>query len=204
MKLSDFDSINDFLDAAITTHYLTPDRSHEINVAFFNAVAKDAIQGLVLEFGVARGETLRYIADAFPNQTVYGFDWFQGLPEDWRPGLPKGTFACGIPEVRDNNELVVGLFEDVLPKFMAEHAGETASFVHLDADLYSSTVTILNNIESRLAKGTILLFDEFVYPEPGDYREHEYKAFKEFLERTNLNVEYYGTRGHDTVGFRII
>ena len=202
MRLSDYNNIDDFLDAAIVMHTKSPHRSHEVDQAFFGRIASEAIPGLVLEFGVATGYTLNCIADNFPNQTVYGFDWFQGLPEDWRSDHRKGHFACAVPTVRDNAELIIGLFEDTLPKFVQDHTEPTASFIHLDADLYSSTVTILNNMESRIVKGTILLFDELEYP--GNYKDHEYKAFREFLERTGHVVEYFGTRGRETVAFRIV
>ena len=202
MKLSEYDSIENFLDSAIEAHTKTPHRSLNIDNEFFSRIASEAVPGLVMEFGVATGYTLNHIAEKFSDRTVYGFDWFNGLPEDWRADHRKGHFACAAPEVRSNAELVVGLFNDTLPKFMAEHPGEAASFIHLDADLYSSTVTIFNNIEDRIVKGTILLFDELEYP--GDYREHEYKAFKEFLELSNHDVEYFGTRGRETVAFRIV
>jgi hypothetical protein len=38
-------------------------------------------EGLVLEFGVYYGKSLRHIASSFPGQTVHGFDSFNGLPE---------------------------------------------------------------------------------------------------------------------------
>jgi predicted O-methyltransferase YrrM len=202
MRLSEYSNIDSFLDAAIQMHAKSPHRSEDVDRTFFGAVAREAIPGLVLEFGVATGYTFNCIADSFPDQTVYGFDWFQGLPEDWRADHLKGHFACDVPAVRDNAELIIGLFDDTLPKFMQEHQGPAVSFVHLDADLYSSTVTILNNIESRVVKGTILLFDELEYP--GDYKDHEYKAFREFLERTGHDCEYFGTRGRETVAFRIV
>lgn len=40
-------------------------------------------EGLVAEFGVFRGSTLRRIAEALPGRTVFGFDSFEGFPEDW-------------------------------------------------------------------------------------------------------------------------
>lgn len=52
--------------------------------------------GHAAEFGVARGKSLRMIADVMP---VTGFDSFQGLPEDWRPGFLRGRFACTPPHV---------------------------------------------------------------------------------------------------------
>jgi len=79
-------------------------------------------QGLLLEFGVASGRTINHIGGVRPGQTVYGFDVFAGLPEDWRTGFEAGTFArTELPPVRDNCRLVSGLFEETLPSFVAEH-----------------------------------------------------------------------------------
>jgi macrocin-O-methyltransferase TylF-like protien len=48
--------------------------------------------GLVCEFGVWRGDSLRRLAALFSERTIYGFDSFEGLPEDWKPGFPQGHF----------------------------------------------------------------------------------------------------------------
>src|SRR5580658_354333 len=46
------------------------------------ALGQSSVDGLVLEFGVYRGNTLAAIARADPR-TAHGFDSFKGLPEDW-------------------------------------------------------------------------------------------------------------------------
>ncbi len=45
------------------------------------ATSRVTLQGLLMEFGVNDGSTLRYIAEKFPYRPVYGFDSFEGLPE---------------------------------------------------------------------------------------------------------------------------
>jgi hypothetical protein len=76
------------------------------------------INGLIMEFGVYKGESINFIADLLPNRQIYGFDSFEGLPETWRYNFYKGTFKLNnLPEVRKNVVLVKGLFEDTLPKF---------------------------------------------------------------------------------------
>jgi hypothetical protein len=141
-------------------------------------------EGLVLEFGVATGDTLRRItAKRSPS---HGFDSFEGLPEDWRTGFVQGTFAMSPPEIQGAT-LHVGWFDDTLPAFFAEHAGPIA-FAHLDADLYSSTVTILREGEDRFVAGSVLLFDEY-FNFPG-WQRHEHLAFTEFIERTGHEFEY--------------
>src|SRR6185312_6095321 len=86
-----------------------------------------------------------------------------------------------------NVELVVGLFDDTLPAFASEHPGPVA-LLHVDCDLYQSTVTIFRELESRIGPGTVILFDEY-WNYPG-WREHEHRAFQEFIGRTNLRYRY--------------
>jgi hypothetical protein len=150
--------------------------------------------GLFLEFGVYSGGTLRQIVEAAPAGTVYGFDSFQGLPEAWRPTFEAGAFAVDAPPEVPGAELVVGWFADTLPGFLAEHP-EPVAFLHLDADLYSSTTTVLDALEPRLRPGTVLLFDEyFNFP---DWQDHEHRAWTEFAARTGLTWEYLGFTADD-------
>lgn len=148
--------------------------------------------GLVAEFGVYSGETLRRIAAQRPG--AHGFDSFEGLPEGWRESYPRGAFAVDrIPTV-DDAVLHVGWFEDTLGPFLADAPGP-AAFLHLDADLYSSTATVLDAFEDRIVPGTVLAFDEY-FNYPG-WQEHEHRAFMEFIDRTGKAFEYiaYNSRG---------
>ena len=156
------------------------------------AVKNSASDGLFLEFGVATGNTIGEIASSAPTgKTVYGFDSFQGLPGDWSGHVEtSGAFKQkGLPKVSSNATLVPGLFGETLPSFMTEHDGPV-SFAHIDCDLYSSTVTILENIGSRFQAGTMVLFDEyFNYP---SWKLHEHKAWSEFCKKTGTKFTYIG------------
>ena len=128
------------------------------------------------------------------DRTVAGFDSFAGLPEAWRTGFPVGEFAqTEIPTV-EGAEIVVGLFEDELPGFLARNE-EQIAFLHVDCDLYSSTKTVFDLLGDRLAPDAILLFDEF-FNYPG-WRSHEYRAWTEFTARTGRTFEYLGYTGNN-------
>jgi hypothetical protein len=142
--------------------------------------------GLVAEFGVFEGRTINFLADRTP-ETIYGFDCFDGLPEDWRPGFPRGTFSRNVPEVRPNVSLVIGLFEDTLPGFLAQHRGDM-SLLHIDCDLYSSTRTVLRACAPRIRAGTVIVFDEY-FNYPG-WRGHEFRAFQDFIAETGRRYRY--------------
>lgn len=150
------------------------------------------IPGLYLEFGVFTGGTMRYMAKNKPNATFHGFDSFEGLPGDWS-GMPfvKSTFSVGgrLPKVPANVSLHKGWFNETLPKWHQQYKDKVA-FMHIDCDLYSSTVDILENLADRMQVGTVVLFDEyFNYP---NWENHEYKAWKEFINKYRIQYEYIG------------
>tara|TARA_R100000900_G_scaffold47653_1_gene38377 strand:+ start:63320 stop:63841 length:522 start_codon:yes stop_codon:yes gene_type:complete len=163
-----------------------------MNAAFSFSDAK----GFICELGVYKGQSLNEIAKMNPNKTIYGFDTFKGLPEFWRDGFPQGAFdVAGENLVLEKNcKIYKGLFQDTLPKFMVE-LDEKASLIHVDCDLYSSTISALNILAPRIQKGTIIVFDEY-FNYPG-WQQHEYKAFNEFLEKNGLSCRYiaYNRRG---------
>ena len=165
------------------------------------AVDWKGLDGLVMEFGVATGRTVNHLASLLSGQTIFGFDSFQGLPETWRTGYEAGTFAQPIPDVAPNVELVHGRFEQTLEGFVASHPGPVA-LLHVDCDLYSSTVTILRALAERIVPGTIIVFDEY-FNYPG-WREGEFKAFQEFIAATNRRYTYLGfVPSHQQVCVRI-
>ena len=135
-----------------------------------------SLEGDVLEFGVYNGESLLDFAERCPRRKVYGFDSFEGLPEAWWT-RPKGTFQTALPNIdKPNVTLVKGLFDDSLPGFLQRWEG-TAAIVHVDCDLYKSTLSCLLPILSRCQKGTVILFDE--YYNYSDFAQHEWLAWRE-------------------------
>ncbi|RVW00849.1 class I SAM-dependent methyltransferase [Rhodococcus spongiicola] len=161
------------------------------------------VDGLALEFGVGNGTTLRIASDSLrpTGHEVWGFDVWSGLPEAWRTGFPAGEFAQNsLPSV-PGAQLVSGLFENTLPSFLADHPGPVA-FVHLDADLYSSTRTVLDLVGDRLVSGSVLVFDEY-FNYPG-WQNHEHRAWSEFVTRTGIRFDYLAyTANHEQVVVRI-
>lgn len=162
------------------------DRIELLRFAFGKAPA----EGLVLEFGVAAGHSLRYLA-GLTERTVYGFDSFEGLPEDWQEGFEKGAFSQAAPprDLPENARVIVGWFEESLPPFVAEHPGP-AAFIHVDSDLYVSAQTVFKHLGPRIVPGTVIVFDEYLnFPE---WCAHEHKAFMEFAGTSGLDFEVIG------------
>lgn len=147
-------------------------------------------EGYILEFGVFRGGTIRFIAKNMRSRRIDGFDSFEGLPEVWGGfNLGKSAFSREgkLPKVPHNVILHKGWFDKTIPAWAEANHGPIA-FMHIDCDIYSSTKTILEELSSRISKGTIILFDEY-FNYPG-WKIHEYKAFREFVEKYQVKYKY--------------
>jgi len=172
---------------------------------FRHSISKVETDGLFLEFGVYKGESINQIASLVHNKTVYGFDSFKGLPEDWKNAYPKGKFELNKPlKVRSNVELVVGFFEETLEDFLNRQKANVA-FIHLDADVYSSTKYVLFTLakQGKLQHGTVIQFDEF-FGYARWWTKGEYRAFKEFVEEFDVEFDYVGYTENKRVSVKIL
>ncbi len=163
----------------------------------FDAIRKDSITGLWMEFGVSGGRSIKWLSKNAPTDTlVYGFDSFEGLPEEFDDGervYPRGQFGVDnipamlrmIGETCPNVRLVKGMFQDTLVPFLSEH-DDLCSVVHIDSDLYSSASYILKELRHRITVGTYILFDEIRGNKKME--RHENRALTEFLQYTKHNV----------------
>lgn len=143
-----------------------------------------------VEFGVCQGHSIRWWVGNCINSDsrFYGFDTFEGLPEDWGV-YNKGDMSANIPRIDDTRvEFVKGLFQDTLQNFLATHnlRNGKRKIIHLDADLFSSTLYALTSLAPYMSKGDILIFDEFNVP------NHEFFAFKMFCESYYVKTKLIG------------
>lgn len=133
-----------------------------------------------LEFGVFRGASISKWSEinTHPLSRFFGFDCFEGLPEDWvaiSGTGPRGSYSAGgkIPTSSDGRvRFVKGQFAKTLPGFLRTFQSSSRLIVHNDADLFSSTLYVLTKIDSVVEPGTVVIFDEFSNP------LHEWKAFR--------------------------
>lgn len=147
-------------------------------------VCAEDIPGNIVECGVAAGGSTMLMAlvlkkySARPRK-VYAFDTFTGMPApgrfDTARGVPAdetgwGTGTCAAPEeyirsqcaalgLRGIVETRKGLFEDSLPA----HRGGIGriALLHLDADWYASTMTILTNLYDQLHDRAFMQIDDY-------------------------------------------
>lgn len=141
-----------------------------------------------LEFGVWRGGTMGWWLNRLGrDSTLYGFDSFEGLPEDWNLEHKTGQFDCQgkLPQLAAPNlRFIKGWFEATVESFLATTSLKERLVIHMDADLYSSTVFVLRSMKDAMRPGTILIFDEY-----WDLKG-EFKALEEFSLESSKTFEY--------------
>lgn len=163
--------------------------------AFENHIKKnDKI--VFLEFGVYEGKSIKVFSDLIqnPESKIFGFDTFSGMPEKWNQVHVGAWSTSGnFPDTQDTRiEFIKGLFQDTLENYLERFRDlkkKNYTFViHLDADLYSSTLYVLSKLS--FLDDFFVFFDEF----SGD----ENRALKNFLEAYYYyDIEFYS----HTLGF---
>ncbi len=160
-------------------------------ILFEVALSRVTVDGLYLEFGCGwEAKSINFLAERIDG-TIHGFDSFEGLPEPWFGQLTQGSLSTHgqLPKVRKNVQLHAGWFDQTLPEFIETHDGQVA-FMHIDCDLYSSAKTVLDLLDAKITRGTVIQFDEY-FNYPG-WKNHEFKAFQEFIDKRNLTYDYLG------------
>lgn len=179
---------------AFMSEYFTEDQRANSRLELLNYSVNEAKQpGLFMEFGVLNGYSLKYLAECRIDKIFYGFDSFKGLPEEWDDFIPKGYGKLDqVPNVPSDVVLIDGLFQDTLGPFLEEH-DEPVSFLHMDADLYSSTNYVLSTLANadRFQKGTIIQFDQLFYQDsPKTVLDDEHRAYHDFMRDYDVRVKW--------------
>jgi O-methyltransferase len=134
-----------------------------------------------IEFGVFKGETLSFWLESNSNQDsrFFGFDSFEGLPENWQRGFEKGTFNLEgtAPEIEDSRvTFVKGWFQETLRDFIGGFEPSGQLVVHHDADLYSSTLFCLAETDRLIKPNSIVILDDFAV------LVHVFRAYKDYCK----------------------
>ncbi|KUI06086.1 TylF/MycF/NovP-related O-methyltransferase [Mycobacterium sp. IS-3022] len=170
-------------------------------------VSADNSDELVLDLGVWIGWSTRLTSEAC-DRTVYGFDTFSGLVEDWQlenQVVKRGTFSLSDPLAQGAMRLTGVTLQDDVPSalgrqvhfikgstyetlapFLAEHPGSSIRLFHMDLDTYESCLHALEACKDRFIEGSILVFDEYLVT------SGEMRAFHEFQSKYGLEWRYRG------------
>ena len=161
---------------------------------------------LLLDLGVWIGWSTRLLSDAC-DRTVYGFDTFSGLVEDWQVDdqivFKRGTFSLSEPLaqrfMRDTGvslhdglpaalgrkvQFIRGSTYETLAPFLADRPAAPIRLFHMDLDTYESCLHALETCKDHFIKGSILVFDEYLVT------SGEMRAFYEFQSRYELEWRY--------------
>lgn len=126
-----------------------------------------ALPGNVAELGVFQGGALRALAELMPDKTCYGFDTFEGLPEEhWNPSEPHrpGEFSNTsydrlLETLPSNCKLVRGLFPE-----SAVIIEDRFCLAHVDFDFEEGTRAAIEWLLPRMTTGGIIVFDDYRWP----------------------------------------
>ena len=151
----------------------------------YNAVAAcEKIPGPLAEAGVYKGATAAVMLAASASKSLHLFDTFEGLPaseNQFRKGDWDGSLEAvklNLDRWKERTSYHPGLFPDCALAL----EGMTFSFVHLDLDLYESTIAALIWFWPRITVGGAILshdyplspcvvraFHEFFDPKPAAF-----------------------------------
>jgi hypothetical protein len=161
---------------------------------------------LLLDLGVWIGWSTRLISDAC-DRTVYGFDTFSGLVEDWQVDdqavIKRGAFSLseplakrfirdtgvslhdGLPEALGRKvQFIRGSTYETLAPFLADRPATPIRLFHMDLDTYESCLHALETCKDHFVEGSILVFDEYLVT------NGEMRAFYEFQSQYELEWRY--------------
>jgi O-methyltransferase len=147
------------------------------------------LPGDFAECGVYKGGTAmlcaRTLHDVGASEKLFHlFDTFQGMPEEAETdsaGHAPGDFGdTSLPAVRSRLTRFsnVRLHAGVIPATLSEVGDRAFAFIHLDLDLYQSTLEALRFFYPRMVKGATLVSDDYGFPR---YKEAAKKAVDEFF-----------------------
>lgn len=165
----------------IVTGFPSPTVAVDEAYAIRSAVLATArVPGALAELGVFRGTTARVICEAKGDRTLHLFDTFAGLPEPEAidQAFSRGEYACSLDAVKgylaDCKQ--VCFHEGLFPATAAPLSDERFSFVHLDADLYQSTLDGLGFFYPRLNPGGMIISHDYVEFPPVRHAFDDYFA----------------------------
>jgi O-methyltransferase len=125
-----------------------------------------SIPGSMAEIGMYRGGSAKIICSLKGEKKFYGFDTFEGLPEDrdhederWfkakQYSSEQDAVAAYLSDFRE-----VTLTKGLFPDSGSILDGERLSFVNLDVDLYKGMISSLTFLWEKMSdRGIILLHD---------------------------------------------
>lgn len=163
------------------------------------------LPGDILEFGVYKGTSIvrllsfRNLLENEFSRKVIGFDIFGKFPDKLQIESDKnfvkqfenaGGYGISEEELNmhlknkgfKNYELIRGDINETIPEYISGNPSCKISLLHIDVDVYEPTKTILELLWDKIAKGGILMLDDY------GTIEGETKAVDEFFKEKNIQI----------------
>ena len=150
-----------------------------------------AIPGDLAEVGVYQGGSAKLICEVKKEKELYLFDTFTGLPElseedthfgekHWYENEFSNTSAESIKKLL-NKYVNVHITKGKFPESGKKIIDKKFCFVHLDVDLYKSTIESLKFFFPKMVKGGIILIHDF-------HSDGIQKAVREFKSENQIQL----------------
>jgi|TARA_Y100000034_G_scaffold43496_3_gene53087 O-methyltransferase len=178
---------DNFVKIVKDTGFVNKSLKAHITCCFIYTLKDKLPEGSMAELGVYRGGVTKFLATLFPNRTVYAFDTFEGIPKSvltLSDNMSGGEFSDveDVFEYLNDPNIVIGrgLFPSTIDSAIAKDV--PFALVHLDADLYWSTLEGLRYFWPRMANGGIVILDDFEeQPTTPGVKKAFYDYFKDVL-----------------------
>ena len=187
--------------------------------------AHDKVEGSYIEFGIFTGNSFNYAMKVnkelsktlgYNECNFVGFDSFEGFGDvkesDKHPRFKDEIFSVNKKKILKNIEknsrgqkykIVEGFFQETLKVDPINYEIKSARVVLIDCDMKESAKLSLNFLKEKFQKGTIILFDDYIFYK-GDENKGEFSAFEEFKkENTNMKFRHAFDYGYGSKAFII-
>ena len=166
----------------------------EVDFAFFPieayhvysiAKSQSNLDGDMAEVGVYQGGSAKLIAEVKNEKELYLFDTFEGLPKVskkdthfgtsyWKTGEFSNTSLENVENYLSNYKNIY-CYKGKFPETSEPIKTKKFSFVHLDVDLFQSTIDCLEFFYPRMINGGIILTHDY-------HTDGVKQAFNEFCK----------------------
>ena len=159
-----------FFDGVEPYTLVPPERCYILLTLARNAVN---VPGDFAECGVWKGGTtlmLARVLNGRSDKTLYLFDSFEGLPEVDREKdswFQKGQYSAGsvtlVEDLLRDFKRTVNIRPGWIPNTFKGLENRRYAFVHIDVDIYQSTLDCCKYFYPRMVPGGMMLFDEYAF-----------------------------------------
>lgn len=164
---------------------------YEVFVIHSIAKSQSKIIGDMAEVGVYQGGSAKIICEVKDKNKLHLFDTFEGLPKIsdkdthfgikfWTDNQFSNTDKESVQKYLKNYPDVF-FYKGTFPDTSGPVTDSKFSFVHLDVDLYESTIACLKFFYPRLVKGGIILTHDY-------HTNGVHTAFTEFFQGKTIPI----------------